>query len=140
MGVFFLLYLVIAIENIASFFTLFSLLGGIAIGLGIMFLIFNWISYDCSTSSEKASSYSEHIGPYKKILKRGFIFGIILIFVGNLGKLLPSQKDMMMIAGGTAAYHVLTSDASKEIGSKVFDNLLEKLDTIAREETAEEEK
>lgn len=140
MGVFFLLYLVIAIENIASFFTLFSLLGGIAIGLGIMFFIFNWTSYDCATSSEKASSYSEHIDPYKKILKRGFIFGIILIFVGNLGKLLPSQKDMMMIAGGTAAYHVLTSDASKEIGSKVFDNLLEKLDTIAREETAEEEK
>lgn len=140
MGVFLLLYLVIAIENIASFFTLFSVLGGIAIGLGIIFIIFSGISYDCATSYEKASSYSEHIGPYKRILKRGFIIGIVLIFVGNLGKLLPSQKDMMMIAGGTAAYHVLTSDASKEIGSKVFDNLLEKLDTIAKEETVEEEK
>lgn len=140
MGVFFLLYLVIAIENIASFFTLFSVLGGIAIGLGIIFIIFSGISYDCATTYEKVSSYSEYIGPYKKILKRGFIIGIVLIFVGNLGKLLPSQKDMMMIAGGTAAYHVLTSDASKEIGSKVFDNLLEKLDTIAKEETAEEEK
>jgi len=140
MGVFFLLYLVIAIENIASFFTLFSVLGWVAIGLGIIFLIFSGISYDCAKPHEKASSYSEHIGPYKKILKRGFIVAIILIFVGNLGKLLPSQKDMMMIAGGTAAYHVLTSDASKEIGSKVFDNLLEKLDTIAKEETAEEEK
>jgi len=140
MGVFLLLYLVIAIENIASFFTLFSVLGGITIGLGIMFLIFSWVSYDCASPNEKASSYSEYIGPYKKILKRGFIVAIVLIFVGNLGKLLPSQKDMMMIAGGTAAYHVLTSDASKEIGSKVFDNLLEKLDTIAKEETAEEEK
>lgn len=131
MGTFFLLYLVFAIENIASFISTLMIFGWIALfccGLGLFVLA---VCYDPRTAD---ISFTEYFKPMKKTYMRCVILSICLILVGTTGKLLPSQKDMIMIAAGTATYQAVTSDAGKELGSAAYSALLRKLDSIVKDE------
>lgn len=131
MGTFFLLYLVIAIENIASFFymlTVFGWVGLVLCGAALFTIGLCW-----GGPSHSGATFKEYFQPLKKTYNRCVYACIFLIFFGSLGKLLPSQKDMIIIAAGTAAYQAITSDAGKEVSGKAYNALLRKLDSIATE-------
>jgi len=128
MGAFFLLYLVVAIENIASFLSVFSLMGWLLAG-ALVFTVFVVI-FAADFDYDRDETFPVKFGRIKKTFKRLCILAVVLIFTGATGKLLPSQQDMLIIAGGTATYHVLTSDAAKEVGSKVYEKLLDKLEAL----------
>lgn len=131
MSTFFLLYLVIAIENIASFFFILSVFGWVGLvlcGAALFFIGCCW-----GDSKLSGMTFKEYFQPLKKTYSRCVYACIFLIFFGSLGKLLPSQKDMIIIAAGTATYQAITSDAGKEVSGKAYDALLRKLDSIATE-------
>lgn len=131
MGTFFLLYLVIAIENIAEFFSVLTVLGWVGLvlcGAALFIIGFCW-----GSPSLSGVSFKEFFQPLKKTYTRCIYACIFLILFGSLGKLLPSQKDMIIIAAGTATYQAITSEAGKEVSGKAYDALLRKLDSIATE-------
>lgn len=132
MGTFFLLYLVIAIENIAEFFSMLSMFGWVGLGvcgIAILFIAFCW-----ADSNHSVLSFKEYFQPLKKAYNRCIYACIFLIFFGSLGKLLPSQKDMIIIAAGTATYQAITSEAGQELTGAAYEALMRKLDSVAQEE------
>lgn len=131
MSTFFLLYLVIAIENIASFFFMLSVFGWVGLvlcGAALLVIGICWGGPQLS-----GVTFKEFFQPLKKTYRRCIYACIFLTLFGSLGKLLPSQKDMIIIAAGTATYQAITSEAGKEVSGKAYDALLRKLDSIATE-------
>lgn len=83
----------------------------------------------CTVLYDSRTPFKEFIEPYSKTLKRSVTYSMLLIMIGSSGKLLPSQKDMILIASGTAAYKAVTSEAGKDMTSKAYDAIMRKLET-----------
>lgn len=119
MGTFFLLYLIMAIENIAAFFEVFFILA--CVGLFVWFIA-KLIVCD-EVLSEKA----------EEGFKKSFRILVFMFLIGSVNFLIPSQKDMIIIASGTAAYQVITSEKGQELTSKAYGALLRKLDEVGKD-------
>lgn len=129
----FVLYLVVSIERVSAAFLLFSggvwaipLLASSAIILGSMF----W---------GIAAPYGEEPdwGKWRQIITKPVKWAVIgwlfCIFMTFTGKLMPNQKEMMMIAGGAVSYTILTSEPAKELGSRSLELLLKEIDSRIEE-------
>lgn len=64
---------------------------------------------------------------FRKVGKWFAIGGLIL---GSLSYLVPSQKDLAIIAGGGITYQAVTSETGKRIGGKAISLLEQKIDSV----------
>lgn len=114
---FFVLYLLMILENVQSF------LNGIAVITGIAILA---ITFGRAIFQIEEGGFEDfRIFP-------GYIKGLIAttVLCALLSNLIPSKQDMAIIAAGGVTYNLVTSDSAKDIGNKGVELLNKKLESM----------
>jgi hypothetical protein len=109
---FFILYLLMILENVQGWLIAVSILSGVIIGWSML----------------NALLEGDPIPPFCKWLIP------VCIVLSLSATLIPSKKEMAIIAAAGVTYNVVTSDAAKEIGGKGVDLLNKKLDEMLKDE------
>lgn len=109
---FFILYLLMILENLKEFFVVLTIVCFVLSGGGVFWALME---------SEKLKRWT------KCTIGGAVIFGLMVA-------LIPSKKEMAIIAGAGITYEVVTSDGAKEIGGKVKDVIIHKLDEMVEGE------
>lgn len=112
MSSFFVLWLLMVAENIQGWL--------VGIGFGSAMFAFAWGLF----------SLMEGDG-----IPKGVKWLVTLCLISSLlASVIPSKKEMAMIAAGGITYNVVTSDAAKEVGSKSLQLLNKKIDELLVED------
>lgn len=116
---FFILYLLMILENIQGY------LLGISVAFGAIsfaYLFFRAVNY-IDLKGEEEAAYKVMNGQCKWFL------GICLVSA-LFSNLIPSKQDMAIIAAGGITYNIATSDKAAELGNKSIELLSKKLDQM----------
>lgn len=120
---FFIIYLFVSIEKIAS---LLHTLGAWSLIGAFLLLVIAFFS--ALVVVENGASGPEHFNKFvrnhKKLLKISFFFGVITM---SISAIMPSREETAMIIGGGVTYNILTSAQAKEVGGKSLELLNLKL-------------
>lgn len=125
MSEFIVIWLLVVIENIAM---LLSTAGEWFTPLLLVFIVFTLAPNILADNKEKADIIQERI---KKPRKWVVVMLVCSLFLGTLGALLPTKKELAIIIGAGATYKILTSDEAKQIGGKSIELVNQKLDEWA---------
>lgn len=133
----FLIYLMVMCEAIASLFAMGKVLFVIGC-LGTVAILFvaalTAIDYEFDDVWQNNA-----VSKIRKVLMCFIVFGAIGFCIA---KLIPSQKDLAIIVGAGVTYQAVTSETGKRIGGKAVDLLEKKIDEAlkAPEKTEESKK
>lgn len=108
---FFVLYVLMILENLQGWFI------GVAVIAGLISAVFLFNSV----------FEQENMPTFAKVL-----IGVCLLS-SLLSCMIPTKKDMAIIAAGGVTYNVVTSDAAKQVGGKGIELLNKKLDEMIQE-------
>lgn len=111
---FFIMYLLMVLSSIQSW------LGGVTFALAVTLVITVVIRFFMFLDNQD-------ITVFNKMVKWMIALVLALSLIGNL---IPSKRDMAIIAAGGITYNAVTSEKAKEIGNRGSELLLKKLDQM----------
>lgn len=111
---FFIMYLLMVLSSIQSW------LGGVTFALTVTLVITVVIRFFMFLDNQD-------INVFNKMVKWMIALVLALSLIGNL---IPSKRDMAIIAAGGITYNAVTSEKAKEIGNRGSELLLKKLDQM----------
>lgn len=114
---FFIMYLLMVLSSFQAWLGGVTFILGVALVLTIVARFFIYLDYK-SGSDFKV---------FNNIVK--WLIGLVLA-LSLIGHLIPSKRDMAIIAAGGITYNAVTSDKAKEIGNRGSELLLKKLDQM----------
>lgn len=100
---FFIMYLLMVLSSIQSWLGGVTFILGVALVLTVVARFFIWV--DAKVDNFKV---------FNKAVK--WMIGLVLV-MSLIGHLIPSKRDMAIIAAGGITYNAVTSDKAKEIGN-----------------------
>lgn len=112
---FFIMYLLMVLSSIQSW------LGGVALGLVVALV---------ATVVVRFFIFLDDKDDYKVFNKSVKWMVALILCISLINHLIPSKRDMAIIAAGGITYNMVTSDKAKEIGDRGTDLLLKKLDEM----------
>lgn len=118
---FFILYLLMILENLQEWLKIIAIATGVLGGVTIFIRGVIYLDYSETSVFNK---------PVKWLVA-------ICLATSLIATLIPSKKDMAIIAAAGVTYNVVTSDAAKEIGGKGIQLLNNKLDEMLTEKVDE---
>lgn len=127
----FIIYLFVMIEKVAELFSL----GWGVFWLGLLTLGISTLA--CAIhASDYGRSFSEIMEePYLKLTRKFCKWAIVLgCIFGSLSVLIPSQKNMAIIAGTGITYKAVTSETGQRLGGKAISLLEQKIDAALADE------
>lgn len=113
---FFIMYLLMVLSSVQSW------LGGVTFILALCTII-GIVGRFFIAIDDRTDKYIVFNKPIKWMI--GLLLALSLI-----GHLIPSKRDMAIIAAGGITYNAVTSDKAKEIGNRGSELLLKKLDQM----------
>lgn len=128
---FFIIYLFVMVEKLASLFDkgyVVMLAGLCLIGISVLIASFNVLESD-KTVSEVLKQ-----GAYKTAVRCGKWAATLGLIFGLMGGLMPSQKELAIIVGSGVTYNVLTSEPAKQLGSKALALIEQRVDAALADE------
>ena len=118
----FIIYLFVSIEKIATFLAI----GGSVFWWSILALV---ATYGLALFASKDNeSFKDNIEKFAKYRKLTITFACVGALFYSVSVLLPSKKELAVIVGAGITYNVLTSDSAKEIGGKAVELLKKEID------------
>lgn len=124
----FLLYLFVMVESLTKLLALGWLLmvfGAFAFGATFLAAIIEVSSYDGTPFGETWNDTTSATYKIRKIAKPMIIVGLIF---GSISMLIPNQRGLAIIVGGSMTYQAVTSETGKRLGGKAVEALEKKLD------------
>lgn len=117
MASFFVLYLLMILENIQSYLVVVAVVAGTVGGITTFF--------------RAMASLDHQDEPQWKIFNKHvkWLVGICLV-TALFANLIPSKQDMAIIAAGGITYNVVTSDKAAELGAKSVELMNKKLEQM----------
>lgn len=129
----FLIYLMVMCEAIASLFAMGKVLFVLGcLGTGAILFVAAMTAIDYKFDDVWQNSAVSKI---RKVLMCFIVFGAVGFCIA---KLIPSQKDLAIIVGAGVTYQVVTSETGKRIGGKAVDLLEQKIDEALKSPEAKE--
>jgi len=113
---FFIMYLLMVLSSFQSW------LGGVTFILGVA-LVLTVVARFFIYLDDKSGEFIV----LNKVVK--WMIGLVLA-LSLIGHLIPSKRDMAIIAAGGITYNAVTSEKAKEIGNRGSELLLKKLDQM----------
>lgn len=126
------IYMFVMIEKVGALLAL----GWAAFWMGLLVLGVSILGCVIHASDYKGSSFSDNMAqPYLKLIRKfckwAIIFGCLF---GSLSILVPSQRDMAIIAGTGITYKAVTSETGQRLGGKAIGLLEQKIDAALANE------
>lgn len=117
MASFFVLYLLMILENIQSYLVAVAI---VSISIAGITLFFRGISAIDHRDDAGYKIFNKHVKWFMAI-------GLVTSLFANL---IPSKQDMAIIAAGGITYNVVTSDKAAELGAKSIELMNKKLEQL----------
>lgn len=124
----FLLYLFVMVESLTKLLALGWLVmvfGAFAFGATFLAAIIEASSYSGTPFGETWNNATSATYKIRKIAKPMIIVGLIF---GSISMLIPNQRGLAIIVGGSMTYQAVTSETGKRLGGKAVEALEKKLD------------
>lgn len=80
-----------------------------------------------------------NLADHGKLSKTPKWFLVVCVITSLLSVVIPTKKEMAMIAAGGVAYNVVTSEPAKQLGSKSLELLNKKIDSMIEDDVKKEE-
>jgi len=139
---FIIVWLFLSIEKIAAIFTApLSILLGPAVLLPFMFIniamalafLFSTGSYSGEEEHEKVKNFIKKFYKFLFNKKTLWLVFIPIFFLGFVGKMLPTKKELAIILAAGGAYELLSSDPAKQIGGNALELINQEIDKVLQE-------
>lgn len=124
----FLLYLFVMVESLTKLLALgwpLMVFGAFAFGAAFLAAIIEASSYNGTPFGETWNDTASATYKIRKIAKPMIIVGLIF---GSISMLIPNQRGLAIIVGGSMTYQAVTSETGKRLGGKAVEALEKKLD------------
>lgn len=124
----FLLYLFVMVESLTKLLALgwpLMVFGAFAFGVTFLATALDASSYNGTPFGETWNDTASATYKIRKIAKPMIIVGLIF---GSISMLIPNQRGLAIIVGGSMTYQAVTSETGKRLGGKAVEALEKKLD------------
>lgn len=117
MASFFVLYLLMILENVQDYLVGVAIIAGVVSGITVFFRGISAIDH---RDNPAYTIFNKHVK---------WLVGICMV-AALLANLIPTKQDMAIIAAGGITYNVVTSDKAAELGAKSVELMNKKLEQM----------
>ena len=124
----FLLYLFVMVESLTKLLALgwpLMVFGAFTFSATLLAAVIEASSYNGTPFGETWNDTTSATYKIRKIAKPMIIIGLIF---GSISMLIPNQRGLAIIVGGSMTYQAVTSETGKRLGGKAVEALEKKLD------------